>query len=76
VSDLPRKLGLADGALLLIGSVIGSGIFVVPSLIARRVPEPGLVIAIWAFSGLLVLAGALALAELGAMLPHSGGLYV
>jgi len=76
VSDLPRKLGLADGALLLIGSVIGSGIFVVPSLIARRVPEPGLVIAIWVFSGLLVLAGALALAELGAMLPQSGGLYV
>ncbi len=76
MSELPRKLGLADGALLLIGSVIGSGIFVVPSLIARRVPEPGLVIAIWAFSGLLVLAGALALAELGAMLPHSGGLYV
>jgi APA family basic amino acid/polyamine antiporter len=76
VSDLPRKLGLSDGALLVVGSVIGSGIFVVPSLIARRVPEPGLVIAIWLFSGFLVLAGALALAELGAMLPHSGGLYV
>jgi APA family basic amino acid/polyamine antiporter len=76
VSELPRKLGLFDGALLLVGSVIGSGIFVVPSLIARRVPEPGLVVAIWALSGLLVLAGALALAELGAMLPHSGGLYV
>jgi APA family basic amino acid/polyamine antiporter len=76
VSELPRKLGLADGALLIVGSVIGSGIFVVPSLIARRVPEPGLVVAIWALSGLLVLAGALALAELGAMLPHSGGLYV
>jgi APA family basic amino acid/polyamine antiporter len=76
VSELPRKLGRLDGALLLVGAVIGSGIFVVPSLIARRVPEPGLVIAIWVFSGLLVLAGALALAELGAMLPHSGGLYV
>jgi basic amino acid/polyamine antiporter, APA family len=75
-SDLPRKLGLLDGALLLVGSVIGSGIFVVPSLIARRVPEPGLVIVIWIASGLLVLAGALALAELGAMLPQSGGLYV
>ncbi len=76
MSELPRKLGLPDGALLLIGSVIGSAIFVVPSLMARRVPEPGLVIGIWVFSGLLVLAGALALAELGAMLPHSGGLYV
>ena len=61
---------------MLVGAVIGSGIFVVPSLIARRIPEPGLVIAIWAFSGLLVLCGALVLAELGAMLPQSGGLYV
>jgi APA family basic amino acid/polyamine antiporter len=75
-ADLPRKLTLFDGAALLVGSVIGSGIFVVPSLIAQRVPEPGLVIAIWIFSGLLVLCGALTLAELGAMLPHSGGLYV
>ena len=75
-AELPRKLGLLDAALLLVGAVIGSGIFVVPSLIARRIPEPGLVIAIWVFSGLLVLCGALTLAELGAMLPHSGGLYV
>lgn len=74
-SELPRKLTFVDGALLLVGSVIGSGIFVVPALIARRVPEPGLVIAIWIFSGLLVLCGALTLAELGAMLPEAGGLY-
>ncbi len=74
--DLPRKLGLMDTALLVVGAVIGSGIFVVPSLIAQRIPEPGLVIAIWLFSGLLVLCGALTLAELGAMLPQSGGLYV
>jgi APA family basic amino acid/polyamine antiporter len=75
-ADLPRRLTLVDGAALLVGSVIGSGIFVVPSLIAQRVPEPGLVIAIWLCSGLLVLCGALTLAELGTMLPHSGGLYV
>lgn len=74
--DLPRKLSLFDGAALLVGSVIGSGIFVVPSLIAQRVPEPGVVIGIWVFSGLLVLCGALTLAELGTMLPQSGGLYV
>src|SRR5512140_3316462 len=74
--DLPRKLGLMDAALLLVGAVIGSGIFVVPSLIAQRIAEPGLVIAIWLFTGLLVLCGALTLAELGAMLPQSGGLYV
>jgi len=76
LAELPRKLNFVDGALLLVGSVIGSGIFVVPSLIAQRVPEPGLVIGIWIFSGLLVLCGALTLAELGAMLPQSGGLYV
>jgi APA family basic amino acid/polyamine antiporter len=76
VTDLPRRLGFFDGAALLVGSVIGSGIFVVPTLIAQRVPEPGLVIAIWIFSGLLVLCGALTLAELGTMLPRSGGLYV
>ncbi len=76
MAELPRKLGLFDGAALLVGSVIGSGIFVVPRLIAQRVPEPGLVIAIWVFSGLLVLCGALTLAELGAMFPESGGLYV
>lgn len=76
MAELPRKLNFVDGALLLVGSVIGSGIFVVPSLIAQRVPEPGLVIGIWIFSGLLVLCGALTLAELGAMLPQSGGLYV
>jgi APA family basic amino acid/polyamine antiporter len=74
--ELPRKLTLFDGAALLVGTVIGSGIFVVPSLIAQRVPEPGLVILIWIFSGLLVLCGALTLAELGTMLPESGGLYV
>ena len=74
--ELPRKLTLFDGAALLVGGVIGSGIFVVPSLIAQRVPEPGLVLFIWVFSGLLVLCGALALAELGTMLPQSGGLYV
>jgi basic amino acid/polyamine antiporter, APA family len=74
--DLPRRLTLVDGAGLLVGTVIGSGIFVVPSLIAQRVPEPGLVVAIWLCSGLLVLCGALTLAELGTMLPESGGLYV
>ena len=75
-AELPRKLGFFDGAALLVGSVIGSGIFVVPTLIAQKVPEPGVVIGIWIFSGLLVLCGALTLAELGAMLPESGGLYV
>jgi APA family basic amino acid/polyamine antiporter len=75
-ADLPRRLGVVDGAAILVGAVIGSGIFMVPSLIARRIPEPGLVLAIWFFCGLLVICGGLTLAELGAMLPRSGGVYV
>ena len=76
MKNLPRKLSLFDAVTLLVGTVIGSGIFVVPSLIAQRIAEPGLVVGIWVFSGLLVLCGALTLAELGTMLPQSGGLYV
>ena len=76
MSNLPRKLSFFDGVTLLVGTVIGSGIFVVPSLIAQRIAEPGLVVGIWVFSGLLVLCGALTVAELGTMLPQSGGLYV
>jgi len=76
MAELARKLTTFDGSALLVGAVIGSGIFVVPSLIAQRIEEPGLVIAIWVCSGLLVLCGALTMAELGTMLPQSGGLYV
>jgi amino acid transporter len=76
MAHLIRRLNFFDGATLLVGTVLGAGIVGVPSLIAQRVPEPGLVIAIWFFSGLLVLCGALALAELGTMLPQSGGLYI
>jgi APA family basic amino acid/polyamine antiporter len=75
-TELRRRLTFFDGAALLVGSVIGSGIFVVPGIIAQRIPEPGLVIAIWIFSGVLVLCGAITLAELGTMRPESGGLYV
>ena len=71
-AELPRRLGLLDSTALLVGSVIGSGIFVVPSLIAKRIPEPGLVLAIWIFSGLLVLCGALVLAELGVCVDARG----
>ena len=76
MKNLPRKLSLFDAVTLLVGTVIGSSIFVIPSLIAQRIAEPGLVVGIWVFSGLLVLCGALTVAELGTMLPQSGGLYV
>jgi APA family basic amino acid/polyamine antiporter len=76
MSNLPRKLSFFDGVTLLVGTVIGSAIFVIPSLIAQRIAEPGLVVGIWVFSGLLVLCGALTLADLGTMLPKSGGLFI
>jgi basic amino acid/polyamine antiporter, APA family len=74
--DLPRKLGSFDAALIIIGIVIGSGIFLLPNLIARELPSTGAIIAVWVVAGLLSYLGALAYAELGAMMPATGGHYV
>jgi len=73
--DLLRALGLFDTAALVIGTVIGSGIFLVPSEIARAVHSAPLMLAVWAIGGTLTLLGALSLAELGAAMPHAGGIY-
>ena len=73
--SLRRALGAWDGASLTIGSVIGTGIFLTAGDVARSLPHPGLVLAAWIFGGLLVLAGALAYAEMGVMYPRAGGLY-
>jgi amino acid transporter len=75
VQELPRKLGAFDAAMVVVGSMIGSGIFLKASKIAGNVPDPAIVLAVWAASGLLTFFGALAIAELGAMRPKSGGLY-
>lgn len=77
MTSLPRTLRLRDLVLLNIGSVIGSGIFLVPATVLRQVD--GLIIPallVWLVGGLLSLLGALTYAELGAMKPASGGLYV
>ena len=74
--DLPRKLTLIDAAVIVIGIVIGSGIFLLPNLIARHLPSVPLIIAIWVIAGILSLFGALAFAELGAMMPRTGGQYI
>lgn len=74
--DLPRKLGMIDATTVVVGIVIGSGIFVLPNLIARSLPSRPAIIAVWAISGILSFFGALAYAELGAMMPHTGGHYV
>jgi amino acid transporter len=74
--QLRRQLGLADATLLVVASVIGSGIFLTPGAIAERLPHVEWIFAVWIAGGLLSLAGALANAELGAMFPHAGGDYV
>src|SRR3954447_3978002 len=74
--DLPRKLGLLDATSIVIGVVIGSGIFLLPNLIARTLPSPAAILAVWVCTGVLSMFGALAYAELGAMMPATGGQYV
>lgn len=75
-SELPRKLGLLDSSAIVVGTIIGSGIFVVPNLVARSLPSAPWIIAVWIFTGVLSFFGALAYAELGAMIPATGGQYV
>jgi APA family basic amino acid/polyamine antiporter len=74
-SLLIRGLSTWDGALLTIGSIVGTGIFLTTSDMARVLPHPGLILLVWLAGGLLTLAGALTYGELGAMYPRAGGLY-
>jgi APA family basic amino acid/polyamine antiporter len=71
-----RKLGLFDTTMLVAGSMIGSGIFVVSASIARDVGASGWLIVIWIVSGVMTIIGALSYAELASMYPHAGGQYV
>jgi len=73
---LPRRLGLLSAWAVLVGSTIGSGIFRTPAVVAGRVDEPALYIGGWILGGLIALAGALTVAELAAMFPRTGGIYV
>jgi basic amino acid/polyamine antiporter, APA family len=75
-AELPRKLGLVDATAILIGTVIGSAIFLVPNAVARNLPSTGLILLVWSLTGVLTFFGALAYAELGAMIPATGGQYV
>jgi APA family basic amino acid/polyamine antiporter len=74
--ELPRRLGLTDAIAIVTGTIIGAGIFLVPNLVARNLPSPPLILAVWIFTGVLSFFGALAYAELGAMIPATGGQYV
>lgn len=74
--DLLRRLGLFDATMMMVGIVIGSGIFLTTGIMAQHLPSPGWILVAWSVGGLLTLAGALTLAELGAAMPEAGGLYV
>jgi APA family basic amino acid/polyamine antiporter len=73
---LERKLGLLDATMIVVGSMIGSGIFIVSAESSRLVGAPGWLLMAWALAGLLTITGALCCAELAAMLPKAGGQYV
>jgi len=74
--ELKRDLGIWSAAAIVVGTVIGSGIFLVPNAMVRNVGSPGMVFAVWIFGGVLSLFGALSYAELAAALPQAGGEYV
>src|SRR5215218_2264328 len=73
---LERGLGALDAATIVVGSMIGSGIFIASAESARLVGAPGWLLAAWALAGLLTITGALCCAELAAMMPRAGGQYV
>src|SRR5947208_12388031 len=75
-AELPRKLGLFDSTAIVVGTMVGSAIFLVPNSIAQNLPSATMILTIWVIAGALSFLGALAYAELGAMMPATGGQYV
>jgi basic amino acid/polyamine antiporter, APA family len=72
---LERKLGLFDATMLVMGGIVGSGIFINPYVVARQVHTPGLILGAWIFGGIIGVGGAFIWAELAATLPEVGGQY-
>ncbi|MBL8210730.1 MAG: amino acid permease [Bryobacterales bacterium] len=75
-SEFKRQLGLLDSTAIVIGSMIGSGIFIVSAEIARQVGSPGWLLVAWLIAGFLTVTGALSYGELASMFPRAGGQYV
>src|SRR5213076_3486536 len=71
-----RAIGLFDGTMIVVGSMIGSGIFIVASDIAQQTGSPGDLLLTWVLTGLLTISAALSYGELAALFPHAGGQYV
>jgi APA family basic amino acid/polyamine antiporter len=74
--QLVRALGLLDATMIVIGSMIGSGIFIVSAESSRLIGAPGWLLLTWIVAGLLTITGALCCAELATMMPRAGGVYV
>jgi len=74
--EFVRAISRLDATALVVGSMIGSGIFIVSADILRQVHSPGLMLAVWIFSGVVTLFGALTYGELAAMFPRAGGNYI
>jgi APA family basic amino acid/polyamine antiporter len=75
-SQLLRKMNLLDSTFLVIGAIIGSGIFMTTGFIAEYLPSPFMILIVWLLGGFFAMSGALAFAELGAMYPRAGGQYI
>ncbi|MEL1239571.1 APC family permease [Flavobacterium flavipallidum] len=75
-TEFKKELGLLDGTMLVVGSMIGSGIFIVSADIARQVGSVGWLLLIWLISGIITMIAAVSYGELSAMFPKAGGQYV
>jgi len=75
-TEFTRGLGLFDATMVVVGSMVGSGIFIVSADMARNVGAPGWLLAAWVVAGVLTVVGALSYGELAAMMPRAGGQYV
>ncbi|MEB3329719.1 MAG: amino acid permease [Candidatus Sericytochromatia bacterium] len=76
MTELVRRLGLWDATMIVAGSMVGSGIFIVSADMARQLGSPGWLLVAWAVTGLLTVMAALSYGELAAMFPRAGGQYV
>jgi len=75
-AEFDRGLGLFDATMVVVGSMIGSGIFIVPAAMARQLGSPGWLLVAWLITGVLTLSAALSYGELAALMPRAGGQYL
>ena len=75
-TELRRRVGVADATFIILGNIIGIGIFLTPAEVARTTQEPWIFLGMWLIGAIVAMAGAMSSAELGIMMPHAGGDYV